>query len=186
MALEGLFPGEEQRKTMSQSISTEYPKLAEMLAYILEQQPAILVSGGIGDSKLLFLSKTYVAMIKFLLKCFEAEVTQTNWTEDSEYLLSVEKLCLLLEHAMTYEGSVELHASASRALITLASHFPQMLASRYAEKVLWLKQYLSHLDYDTRECMARLLGIASSALPITASSELIGEVISSIGGTQNL
>ena len=61
-----------------------------------------------------------------------------------------------------------------------------MLASRYAEKVLWLKQYLSHLDYDTRECMARLLGIASSALPITASSELIGEVISSIGGTQNL
>ncbi|KAL0435305.1 UNVERIFIED_CONTAM: Proteasome adapter and scaffold protein ECM29 [Sesamum radiatum] len=66
MALEGLFPGEEQRKTMSQSISTEYPKLAEMLAYILEQQPAILDSGAIGDSKLLFPSKTYVAMIKFL------------------------------------------------------------------------------------------------------------------------
>ncbi|KAL0389274.1 UNVERIFIED_CONTAM: Proteasome adapter and scaffold protein ECM29 [Sesamum calycinum] len=186
MALEGLFPGEEQRKTMSESISTEYPKLAEMLAYILEQQPAILDSGGIGDSKLLFPSKTYVAMIKFLLKCFEAEVTQTNLAKDSEYLRSVEKLCLLLEHAMTYEGSVELHASASRALITLASHFPQMLASRYAEKVLWLKQYLSHLDYDTRECMARLLGIASSALPVASSSELIGEVISSIGGTQNL
>ncbi|KAL8055610.1 hypothetical protein ABFX02_04G067300 [Erythranthe guttata] len=34
--------------------------------------------------------------------------------------------------------------------------------------------------------MARLLGIASSALPIASSSELIGELISSIGGTQKL
>lgn len=61
-----------------------------------------------------------------------------------------------------------------------------MIASRYAEKVSWLKQYLSHLDYDTREAMARLLGIAASALPITSSSDLIGEVISSIGGAQKL
>lgn len=61
-----------------------------------------------------------------------------------------------------------------------------MIASRYAEKVLWLKQYLSHVDYDTRESMARLLGIASSALPISVASQLITEVISSIGGTQKL
>lgn len=61
-----------------------------------------------------------------------------------------------------------------------------MIASRYAEKVLWLKQYLSHVDYDTRESMARLLGIASSALPIPVASELLSEVISSIGGTQKL
>lgn len=61
-----------------------------------------------------------------------------------------------------------------------------MIASRYAQKVLWVKQYLSHLDYDTRESMARLLGIASSTLPISASTELISEVISSIGGTQKL
>lgn len=60
-----------------------------------------------------------------------------------------------------------------------------MIASRYAQKVLWLKKYLGHLDYDTRESMARLLGIASSALTITASTELITEV-SSIGGTQKL
>ncbi|PIN26135.1 hypothetical protein CDL12_01113 [Handroanthus impetiginosus] len=186
MALEGLFPGEDQRKTMLQSISTEYPKLSEMLAYILEQQPAILDSVGTGDVKLLFSSKTYVAMIKFLLKCFEAEVAQTNLPEATDFLQSVERLCLLLEHAMTYEGSVELHASASKALITLGSRFSQMIASRYAEKVLWIKQYLSHLDYDTRESMARLLGIASSALPVTSSCELIAEVISSIGGTQKL
>ncbi|KAK6119824.1 hypothetical protein DH2020_046449 [Rehmannia glutinosa] len=186
MALEGLFPGEEQSRTVSQSISPEYPKLSEMLAYILEQQPAILDSSGTGDIKLLFPSKTYVAMIKFLLKCFETEVAQTNSAEDSEFLHSVERLCLLLDYAMTYEGSVELHASASKALITLGSHFPQMIASRYAQKVLWIKQYLTHLDYDTREAMARLLGIASSALPISSSSELIGEVISSISGTQKL
>ncbi|KAG8388927.1 hypothetical protein BUALT_Bualt02G0176200 [Buddleja alternifolia] len=186
MALEGLFPGEEQRKTVWHNISTEYPKLPEMLAYILEQQPAILDSGGIGDIKLLFQSKTYVSMIKFLLKCFEAEAAQSNLAEDSEFSHSVGRLCLLLEHAMAYEGSVELHASASKALITLGSHFPQMIASRYAEKVLWIKQYLSHLDYDTREAMARLLGIASSALSISSSSELISELISSISGTQKL
>lgn len=61
-----------------------------------------------------------------------------------------------------------------------------MIASRYAEKVIWLKQYLSHLDYDTRESMARLLGIASSSLSISAATELISEVISSFGGTQKL
>ncbi|KAL8545025.1 hypothetical protein ACS0TY_005289 [Phlomoides rotata] len=186
MALEGLFPGEAQRNSPSQSISVVYPKLSEMLTYILEQQPAILESTGVGDIKLLFPSKTYVAMVKFLLKCFETEAAQTDLAEDSDYVHTAESLCVLLEHAMTYEGSVELHASASKALITLGSHFPQMIASRYAQKVLWLKQYLGHLDYDTRESMARLLGIASSALPIAASTELITEVISSIAGTQKL
>lgn len=61
-----------------------------------------------------------------------------------------------------------------------------MITSRYAEKVLWLKQYLSHLDYDTRESMARLLGMASSSLPISAATELISELTSSISGTQKL
>ncbi|KAL6564853.1 hypothetical protein OROMI_016303 [Orobanche minor] len=186
MALEGLFPSEDQGRSWSQSLSDDYPKLSDMLAYILEQQPAILDSSGMGDVKLLFPSKTYLAMIKFLLKCFEAEVAQANMDANSEFLHSVERLCLLLEHGMTYEGSVELHASASKALITLGSQFPQMIASRYAQKLLWIKQYLTHLDYDTREAMARLLGIASSALPVSSLSELIGEVVSSINGTQKL
>ncbi|XP_057801647.1 uncharacterized protein LOC131016878 isoform X1 [Salvia miltiorrhiza] len=186
MALEGLFPGEKLRNSVSQSISIEYPKLSDMLAYILEQQPAMSHSTGIGDTKLLFQSKTYVVMVKFLLKCFETEAAQPKLPKDSGFLNSVERLCLLLENSMTYEGSVELHASASKALITLGSRFPQMIASRYAEKVLWLKQYLSHLDYDTRESMARLLGIASSSLPISAATELISEVISSLSGTQKL
>ncbi|CAA0805895.1 ARM repeat superfamily protein [Striga hermonthica] len=186
MASEGLFPGEDQSRNLSRSSSPEYPKLSEMLDYILEKRPAILEFGGIGDTNLLFPSKTYVAMIKFLLKCFEAEVAQNNITENSEFLLSVERLCLLLEHGMAYEGSVELHASASKALITLGSQFPQMIASRYAEKVLWIKQYLTHLDSDTREAMARLLGIASSALPVSSSSEVIGEIVSSVSGMTKL
>ncbi|KAL1555169.1 proteasome adapter and scaffold protein ECM29-like isoform X1 [Salvia divinorum] len=186
MALEGLFPGDKLRNSVSQSFSIEYPKLSDMLACILEQQPVILHSTTAGDTKLLFQSKTYVVMVKFLLKCFETEAAQPNLSDESGFLNSVERLCLLLENAMTYEGSVELHASASKALITLGSRFPQMIASRYAEKILWLKQYLSHLDYDTREPMARLLGMASSSLPISAATELISEVTSSISGTQKL
>lgn len=126
MALEGLFPGEKLRNSVSQSISIEYPKLSDMLAYILEQQPAIIHSTGAGDTKLLFQSKTYVVMLKFLLKCFETEAAQPNLPEESGFLNSVERLCLLLENAMTYEGSVELHASASKALIALGSRFPQV------------------------------------------------------------
>ncbi|KAG6414017.1 hypothetical protein SASPL_126733 [Salvia splendens] len=186
MALEGLFPGDKLRNSVLQSISIEYPKLSNMLACILEQQPMILHSTSVGDTKLLFQSKTYVVMVKFLLKCFETEAAQPSLSDDSGFINSVERLCLLLENAMTYEGSVELHASASKALITLGSQFPQMIASRYAEKVSWLKQYLSHLDYDTRESMARLLGMTSSSLPISAATELISELTSSISGTQKL
>ncbi|XP_073141185.1 uncharacterized protein [Henckelia pumila] len=186
MALEGLFPGEDQRKTASQNISAEYPKLSDMLAYILEQQPAILDSDGMGDVKLIFPSKTYLALIKFLLKCFEGENTRTDLVEDSEFLHSVERLCLLMEHAMGYEGSVELHATASKAIITLGSKFPQMIADHYSKKVAWLKQFWSHLDYDTREAMTRLLGMASSALPVPSLTELIDEIILSLGGAQKL
>lgn len=134
MALEGLFPGEAQRNSPSQSNSVVYPKLSEMLTYILEQQPAILDSSGVGDIKLLFPSKTYVAMVKFLLKCFETEAAQTNLAEDSGYIQSAESLCVLLEHAMTYEGSVELHASASKALITVGSHYPQVDVMEFLQK----------------------------------------------------
>ncbi|XP_071911777.1 uncharacterized protein [Coffea arabica] len=182
MALEGLFPGEDQRKTLSTELSIQYPKLVDMLDYILEQQPALTDSAGLGQSKLLFHSATYVAMIKFLLKCFESDVKQNTILEDSKFVYSVDKLCSLLEHAMAYEGSIELHADASKALITVATHVPQVISSRYVNKVLWLKQLLGHLDFGTRESIAQLLGVASSALPVSASSDLISELISSVGG----
>lgn len=61
-----------------------------------------------------------------------------------------------------------------------------MIASHYARKVPWIKQLLSHVDLDTRESAARLLGIASSNLPIDASSAIISELIASVSGTQKL
>lgn len=55
-----------------------------------------------------------------------------------------------------------------------------MIASRYATRTSWVKELLGHVDFDTRECIARLLGITSCALPISASSDLIGELITSV------
>ncbi|KAI3900526.1 hypothetical protein MKW92_037226 [Papaver armeniacum] len=61
-----------------------------------------------------------------------------------------------------------------------------MVASRYAEKVLWLKKLLGHVDSDTRESAARLLGIACSSLSTPTTSALISELVSSISGVKNL
>ena len=52
-----------------------------------------------------------------------------------------------------------------------------MLASRYAVKIAWLKQLLSHVDLDTQECGARLHGIASCGLTVSAASDLILELV---------
>ncbi|CAH1427060.1 unnamed protein product [Lactuca virosa] len=178
MALEGLYLGKDQSRSTSETLNLKYPKLSDMLDYIVKQQPQLLESSEIREERLLFPSQTYIAAIRFLLQCFEADVDQKIATETT-----VGNMCLLLEHAMAYEGSVELHATASKALIEVASHFPEVLASRYAVKVPWLKQLLAHVDLDTRECAARLLGIASCALPMAAASDLIHELISSIKGS---
>ncbi|KAI8009480.1 hypothetical protein LOK49_LG06G01083 [Camellia lanceoleosa] len=76
MALEGLFPGEGQRGAVGHYNNLKYPKLGDMLDYILKQKPALLEATEMREAKLLFPSKTYVAMIKFLLKCFEADAEQ--------------------------------------------------------------------------------------------------------------
>ncbi|XP_021604828.1 proteasome adapter and scaffold protein ECM29 isoform X2 [Manihot esculenta] len=187
MALEGLFPVKDEGRLTTQNLDLNYPKLGNMLACIFKQQPKLLDSNELREQKLIFPSKVYVAMIKFLLKCFESELEQNNSLErSSEFLSSVETMCLLLEHAMVYEGTVELHSTASKALITIASYLPEMIASHYGSRISWLKQLLSHVDIDTRESSARLLGIACSALPSTTSSDLICEILSSISGTNNL
>lgn len=61
-----------------------------------------------------------------------------------------------------------------------------MVASRYASKLIWLKKLLGHVDYDTRESAARLLGVASSACPVATSSSLISELITTISGPQKI
>ncbi|CAN4119744.1 unnamed protein product [Withania somnifera] len=186
IALEGLFPDEDQRKTVSKSLNLKYPKLSDMLDYIIQQQPAVLDSASVGGSKLLFPSKSYVAMIKFLLRCFEADMKQNNLVEDAHFSAAVEKLCLLLEHAMAYEGSVDLHANSSKTLISVGSHMPQVIASRYVDKFSWMKQFLGHIDFDTRESMSRLVGIASCSLPLHSLSDLIKELIALIGTAPKL
>ncbi|KAF8398207.1 hypothetical protein HHK36_017133 [Tetracentron sinense] len=187
MALEGLFPMKDQGRTIGQDLNLKYPELGDMLDYILKQQPKLLNSTEMREEELLFPSKMYVAMIKFLLKCLEADLERDKSIgRTSEFRSSVETMCLLLEHAMAFNGSVELHATASKALITVGSHMQEMIASRYAAKVLWLKQLLGHLDSDTRESAARLLGIACSTLSTSIASVLISELLPSIGGTHKL
>ncbi|KAK9692274.1 hypothetical protein RND81_09G253100 [Saponaria officinalis] len=182
MAIQGLILDE--GKSICQKIDLTYPRVREMLDYIIKHQPKVLECTEMRE-QLLFPSKTYDAMIKFLLKCFEFELSQKD-SKPAEFEPTVEMLCLLIEHAMAIEGSAELHANASKALILIATYYPELLACRYASKVDWLKQFLGHVDMDTRESAARLLGLASSACNASATSTLISELISTIGGSQNL
>lgn len=61
-----------------------------------------------------------------------------------------------------------------------------MIIPHYANKLPWLKQLLSHVDIDTRETAARLLGMASSGLPTTAASALISELVFSVSDTRKI
>ncbi|PON75690.1 Proteasome component Ecm [Parasponia andersonii] len=187
MALEGLFLMKHDELSMSGKSDVRYPNLEAMLDYILKQQPKLLDSTEMREQRLLFPSKTYVVMVKFLLKCFESELEENRSLQESSMFQSaIQNMCLLVEHAMAFEGSIELHANASKTLIAIGSCIPEMIASRYAQKVSWIKQLLSHVDLDTRESAARLLGIASSTLPIAASSAIISELVASVSGKQKL
>ncbi|KAF7850461.1 hypothetical protein BT93_L5473 [Corymbia citriodora subsp. variegata] len=187
MALEGLFPGNNNQQPTHHDISLQYPRLGDMLTCILKQRPELLESIETGEQQLLFPSETYIAMIQFLLKCFESEklLSETDGGP-SEFSSSVKTVCLLLDHAMVSGGSDKLHACASRALLAIGSHTPQMIVPHYANKLPWLKQLLSHRNIDTRETAARLLGMASSSLPATAASALISELVSSISGSRKI
>lgn len=41
---------------------------------------------------------------------------------------------------------------------------------------MWLKQFIRHIDISTRETVAKLLGIVVSALSISATGDLLGEL----------
>lgn len=98
-----------------------------MLDYMVRQQPQLLESSELREERLLFPSQTYAAAIRFLLQCFEADVEQNIAAETTpEFLASLGNMCLLLEHAMGHEGSVELHPTASKALIKIGSHFSEV------------------------------------------------------------
>lgn len=127
MALEGLFPNKDERQTVNQNHDLKHPTLGDMLEYILKQQPKLVNSTETRGQELIFSSKMYLAMIKFLLKCFELDLEQNkDLGRSPEFLSSAEKMCLLLEHSMAIEGSAELHAIASKALITVSSYLPEV------------------------------------------------------------
>ncbi|CAK7330671.1 unnamed protein product [Dovyalis caffra] len=170
MAIEGLFLDKDGGQSNRQNIDLKYPKLGEMLDYILKRQPKLLETSETREQKLVFPSTMYVAMIKFLLKCFESELDQNNSLgRSTEFLSSVETMCLLLEHAMTYEGSVELHATASKALITIGSYLPEMIASHYVPRVFEsLHGILCAIGYATAECVSR-----ADAIPGTMFQKIL-------------
>lgn len=124
MASQGLFPAEGQ--LIAQNLDMKYPHLEDILDYITKMQPRVLDSSEMRGHKLLFPPQTYTAMIKFLLKCFEVDVSAIS-SNKAEFQCNVERLCSLIEHALAIEGSVELHANASHALIAITSHFPEVL-----------------------------------------------------------
>lgn len=119
---------EDDGSSMSKIKQLHYPKLGDMLDYILSQQPNLSESAETRDQKLQFPSRTYLVIIEFLLNCFESELEHnTSIKGSSQFQWSVEAMCLLLEHAMAYEGSVELHAKASNALIAIGSRIPEVM-----------------------------------------------------------
>lgn len=79
------------------------------------------------SQKLLFPSQVYVVMIKFLVKCFEIQMEEINTQAvGTEFLSSAQRMCLLLEHSLAFEGSAELHACASKALVSVGSYLPEV------------------------------------------------------------
>ncbi|URE19654.1 Proteasome-associated protein ECM29 [Musa troglodytarum] len=187
MALEGLNLMKDQEQTSGVNTDLKYPDLTMMLDYICNQQPKLLDSAEQSEGMLVFPSKAYIVMIKFLMKCFEADFRSSKFSFPVDTSSSpVVKLCSILEHAMACEGSAELHATASKALVEIGAHFPELVATRYAERLSWLKPLLGHIDSGTRESVSRLLGIACSALPTSAVCTLLSDVLSRIGGSHML
>ncbi|TVT99496.1 hypothetical protein EJB05_55165 [Eragrostis curvula] len=179
MSLAGLNLLNDERQSSVGRIDFNYPDVAEMLDYICRQRPQLLHSDEQGNKRLLFPSSTFLAMIKFLMKCFEASDSSDLVQEDLSHS-PVARMCVILEHAMSYEGSSELHALALKSLVDLSSRELKLVSSRYADRVHWLKNLLGHIDSDAREAASRLLGITSASLSKSAALNLLSELTSTL------
>nr|CAB3490849.1 unnamed protein product [Digitaria exilis] len=179
MALAGLNLLNDGRQSSTGSVDFNYPDVTEMINYICHQRPQLLDSDEQRNGKLIFPSKTFLSMIKFLMKCSESSGSP-DLVQDLSHS-HVEKMCVVLEHAMSYEGSSELHALALKSLVDLSSREPKLVSLRYADRIQWLKALLGHVDSDAREAASRLLGIASSALSRSAALLLLSEFTSTLG-----
>ncbi|KAH0466003.1 hypothetical protein IEQ34_006106 [Dendrobium chrysotoxum] len=185
MALEGLHLTKDQELLNSADDNANYPKLKDMLDYICLRQPKLLDSTEHREKGLLFPSKTYFAMVRFLLKCFKADCRICDSVTD-EFRATALTLCQVLEHGMAFDGSVELHAASMKALVEIGSHQKKLVASRFAGRLPWLKLLLGHVDFDTRESASRLLGIACSEISTTEAIALTTDLVSTITQTKSL
>uniref|UniRef100_A0A0E0F2B9 EF-hand domain-containing protein n=1 Tax=Oryza meridionalis TaxID=40149 RepID=A0A0E0F2B9_9ORYZ len=177
MALTGLNLLNDERESFAIATDSNYPDIADMVNYVYSQQPQLLHCDEQRNGKLLFPTKTFLAMIKLLMKCFQKSDGSDFLQEDLSNC-PVSKLCIILEHAMSYEGSSELHALALKSLVDISSRQPKLVSSRYVNRLLWLRTLLGHVDADAREATSRLLGITSSALSSTAALDLLSELTS--------
>ncbi|GJN13854.1 hypothetical protein PR202_gb00604 [Eleusine coracana subsp. coracana] len=177
MALAGLNLLNDERQSSAGRTDFSYPNATEMLNYICRQRPQLLHSEEQGNQKLLFPTKTFLAIIKFLMKCFEASDSLDVVQEDPSHS-PVARMCVILEHGMSYEGSSELHALALKSLVDLSSREQKLISSCYADRVHWLRTLLGHTDSDAREAAARLIGIASFSLSSSAALNLLSELTS--------
>jgi proteasome component ECM29 len=125
MALTGLNLLNDERQSSAIAIDFNYPDVVEILDYIYSQEPQLLHSNDHRQGKLLFPPKTFLAMIKFLMKCFKASDSPDLSQEDPSNS-PVAKMCVVLEHAMSYEGSSELHALAVKSLVDISSRQPKV------------------------------------------------------------
>ena len=113
-----------------------YPSLFDMLNFIWKQQSGLAIQPRLGEQDLLFESKTYEAMISFLLKCYkESDKTSLD-----------ERMLLLLEHAMALNGTVDLHVKASNGLLVVAAQSPKKFAEMYVGRVSWFRQVIGYVD----------------------------------------
>ena len=127
MALAGLNLLHDARQSSAGSADFKYPDVTEMLNYICHQRPQLLCSDDQTNGKMLFASKTFLSMIKFLMKCFESS-DSPDLVQDDPSHSPVAKMCIILENAMSYEGSSELHALALKSLVDLYSREPKVSA----------------------------------------------------------
>ena len=129
MALEGLHLLKDQDQVPGGKSDVKYPELGNMLDYISMQQPQTLEPTKLREEKILFPSKTYMAMIRFLMDCFEHDHAIVDFEGGiNESGSPVVTMCLLLEHALALEGSAELQSISSKALVEIGSRLPQVIS----------------------------------------------------------
>uniref|UniRef100_A0A0E0J6Q1 Uncharacterized protein n=1 Tax=Oryza nivara TaxID=4536 RepID=A0A0E0J6Q1_ORYNI len=144
MALAGLNLLNDERQSSTMATDISYPDIAEMVNYIYSQQPQLLHCYEQRNGKLLFPTDTFLAMIKFLMKCFNTHDGSDFLQEDLSNS-TLAKMCVLLEHAMSYDGSSELHTLALKSLVDISSRQPKMVSSFYVNRLDWPRTLL-HAD----------------------------------------